>query len=396
MKIAFTTVDLYPGREWLMPWRTVIEVCNRMNAQGIKADVVTVPVSQENNDYNFQGTDIKTAPRDFSAFCRWIENKGYDVLIYPTPFREVLKGNFKVFSNLKIKKIAYFPGGVYSMSNNLALWKYGSFSLAKPYIIDTLTPYRYFTNVMKKCGFSSIVGLSQYTANTIKKSGFPNTACILPGKDDFDKLEEDLSIFEKFGIDSKEKYLLFTGAPAPTRGAQVLAEACRLMDEGYRKTIGDDGMVISEKPKVVFLMRHDVGSDFSSFMKAYDRITDKESFQLITEKVTRNELKTLMAHAHGVILPFLVIPSEIPITYFEVLSLGVPIITFDNNGTTEYLKDAILTCKSGDVEGLKRNILKLYYMNDLRHGLSSKAKELMESHPSWDEVTDQWIELINR
>lgn len=396
MKIAFVTVDLFKGREFLMPWRTVMEVVRGMRLCGIDADVVTIPVmscastceesllgkSQE----TILGLRIKKAPRNFAAFCQYVEKEGYDVVIYPTPWREALKKDFKAFADLKCKKIAYFPGGVYSWYNNFSLWQWGGLNVAKPYMIDTLTPYKRFTKLMHECGFDAVVGLSPYTAETVKKAGFANTLSILPGKDDFDKLDEIPNIFARFGLQEGEKYLLFTGAPAATRGAQVLVKACEKLSRICERT---------NAPKVIFLMRKDVGSDFTLFLQAYNKISNKNNVILITEKVNRNELKTLMAHARGVLLPFLVIPSEIPITYFEVLSLGVPIITFNNNGTTEYMKEALLVSKSGSVKGLINNMLKLWNDDMLHDDLSRKALAVMAKHPTWEEVTKQWINLVH-
>lgn len=394
MKIAFTTVDLFKGREFLMPWRTVIEVVKRMRLAGIEADVVSVPVSpacecgsSSDMPLVIQELHIKKAPRDFGLFCKFVEDEGYDVIIYPTPWREALKGDFRVFADLKCRKIAYFPGGVYGWVNNLALWKWGGLSVAKPYIIDTLTPYKRFANLMCSCGFEWVVGLSPYTAETVKRAGFEKSNCILPGKDDFDQIPDATSVFERLGLNAGEKYLLFTGAPAPTRGAQVLAEACMRMTEQS----GTD-----EMPKIIFLMRKDAGSDFSVFQRSFDKIKNKNRVKLILEKVSREELKTLMAHARGVLLPFLVVPSEIPITFFEVLSLGVPIITFDNGGTTAYLRDALLTCKSGCVKGLVTNMRRLWSDDALHKHLSDNALRIMAKHPTWDEVAAQWVGLIKR
>lgn len=396
MKIAFATVDLYKGREFLMPWRTVIEIVKGMRENGLDADVVTLPVStsfdenvNSNIQLNIQGLLIKKAPRDFGSFCHFIEKEGYDVVIFPTPWREALKKGFKAFASLNCKKIAYFPGGVYDWTNNLSLLKWGGWNVAKPYIIDTLTPYKNFTSLIRKCGFETVVGLSPYTTKTVKRAGFAKSVCILPGKDDFDQLPDSLDVFERIGLKPDEKYLLFTGAPAPTRGAQVLTKACDRLAERCKK----EG---SEIPNVIFLMRKDVGSDFSLFLSSYDKIKDKSHFKLILEKVSRNELKTLMAYSRGVLLPFLVIPSEIPITYFEVLSLGVPIVTFDNGGTTDYLRDALLVCKSGDISGLMNNIVKIWNDDDVHNKLSKNAKRIMEQHPTWNEVTSQWIDLVNR
>lgn len=396
MKIAFTTVDLYIGREFLMPWRTVIEVVKGMRKKGLNADVVNLPVStsfKESFNSNIpliiQGLVIKNAPRDFGSFCCFVEKEGYDVVIYPTPWREALKKDFKAFASLNCRKIAYFPGGVYDWTNNLSLLKWGGWNVAKPYIIDTLTPYKNFISLIKKCGFETVVGLSPHTTETVKRAGFAKSVCILPGKDDFDQLPDSLDVFKRIGLKPHEKYLLFTGAPAPTRGAQVLAKACDILAERCEK----NG---SEIPKVIFLMRKDVGSDFSLFLSSYNKIKNKSHFKLILEKVSRNELKTLMAYSRGVLLPFLVIPSEIPITYFEVLSLGVPIVTFENGGTTDYLKDVLLVCKSGDVCGLMNNMLKIWNDDNVHSQLSKNAKRIMEQHPTWNEVTSQWIDLINK
>lgn len=397
MKIAFVTVDLFQGREFLMPWRTVIEVVRGMRAYGLDADVVSVSVmpcvntcgvtSFVETEESIQGLRIKKAPRNFADFCQFVEKERYDVVIYPTPWREALKRDFRAFANLKCRKIAYFPGGVYCWRNNLSLWKWGGLNAAKSYIIDTLTPYKKFTKLMRECGFDAIVGLSPYTANTVNKAGFANSFTILPGKDDFDKLNETPNVFARLGLREGEKYLLFTGAPAVTRGAQVLVAACDKLSKVHGKTN-------KNIPKVIFLMRKDVGSDFTLFLQAYSRIPNKKNVMLITEKVNRNELKTLMAHARGVLLPFLVIPSEIPITYFEVLSLGVPIITFNNSGTTEYMKEALLVSKSGSVKGLIDNMLALWNDDVLHERLSYKALTIMEKHPTWKDITMQWIGLI--
>lgn len=40
MKVGLHTVDLFPGRERLMPFRTVLEVAKVMKAHGWEADVL--------------------------------------------------------------------------------------------------------------------------------------------------------------------------------------------------------------------------------------------------------------------------------------------------------------------------------------------------------------------
>lgn len=380
MKIALTTVDLVQGRERLMPWRTVIEVAKYANAHGQETEVLTLPVQKDNVNYEFEGVKVKSAPRDFHEFANYVKVRGYDVVAYPTPWREGLK-NLSAFKEIGCKKVAYFPGGSYRLENIKALWKHVGWQTAKPYLLDWLTPYRLLMGKLKNVGFDCVVAQSPYTAETCKRGGFGKVSMTVPGKDNFENLVEDIHVFERLKI-KKHKYLLFSGAPAPIRGASFLLKA---LDK-----------IAEENPDIfcVFLMRKDVGSDYSVFDKAYQELKHKECVQIIFEKVNRNELKTVMAHARAVMLPFLLVPSEIPITFFEVLSLGTPVVTFRNGGTTDYLKDGVLSSKPGDVNGLCENLQRIW-ANDEEYRLASiRALGIMSQHPSWDEVGKSWLEVL--
>ncbi len=40
------------------------------------------------------------------------------------------------------------------------------------------------------------------------------------------------------------------------------------------------------------------------------------------------QLKAFMHAAYAVVLPFICIPAEIPLTYYEAMSIGIPIVSF--------------------------------------------------------------------
>ena len=92
-------------------------------------------------------------------------------------------------------------------------------------------------------------------------------------------------------------------------------------------------------------------------------------------------------------LPFVVVPSEVPVTYLEVMSCGTPVITFDNGGTTRLLKDGLLIANKS-VEGLAKTMDKAWEDVELHDKLSANALHMMKEYPTWDEVADQWIKLI--
>ena len=88
------------------------------------------------------------------------------------------------------------------------------------------------------------------------------------------------------------------------------------------------------------------------------------------------------------------IPSEVPLTFFELLCCGTPVITFRNGGTTDYLHDGLLISDKS-VHGLT-NALKLAWKDaQLRDNLSNNGKRIMSTHPTWEEVGKQWEKLLS-
>ena len=382
MKIAFATVDLLRGRERLMPWRTVIEVARYAQKSGHDVVVLTLPVSADNVEYIYEGIPVRIAPRNFAEFSDYINRKGFDVLYYPTPWREGLK-DLSSFASITCRKIAYFPGGSVSLANVMALWHNAGIRVAKPYLTDWLTPYKITMTKLRNAGFSSVIAQSPYTAETCRRGGFDDVHMVVPGKDDFETLDEVQEILDQLNIKGK-KYLLFTGAPAPIRGASLLLKAV------------DEAACADKSICCLFMMRRDVGSDFSMFEKAYSQVIHKDNIVISDNKLTRNELKTIVTHARAVVLPFLLVPSEIPITFFEVLSTGTPVVTFKNGGTTDYLGDSVLVSAPGGIKGLAKNLLHIWQDDSLYEKMKNNAIHRMSDHPSWDVVSRLWLDCINK
>ncbi len=381
MKVALSTVDLFPGRERLMPWRTMIEVAKYLKDVGHEVILLSAIVQKDVHEYIFEDVQITPINRDTFLLCKYIREKEIEVLVYPTPWREGFK-KFSDFEGLACKKIAYIPGGVYAFKNIISLISNVGIKTTIPYLLDCIIPRRTLINKLKNSGFSTIIGLSPFTTTKAKAAGFENSITILPGKDDFDLIGNDNNVFEKYNIE-KKKYLLFTGAPAPIRGAELLLKAF------------DKYVNINKDAYCVFLMRTDVGSSYKSFFKVYNTLKNRDRIQLIQTTLSRIELKTIISQARAVILPFLVIPSEIPLTYFEVLSVGTPIITFENGGTTEYLKDAVLESKVGSLNGLILNMDLIWTDENLHQELTTIALNLMNQHPIWSEVGKKWLDEIS-
>lgn len=377
MQIVLYTYDLCRGREHLMPWRTLFEVAKVMNDNNHNAWIINGCYHKKDMiDYEWQGIIIKSIKAGYQQLVDYINSVDADAIFIPFVWRSGLS-DLTCLSELKGKKIAYLPGGVYSLNSAFALWRQANFAWAKPYILDSIVPKWILCRKLKRLRFDALIGLTDITAQCAYKSGFKQIYSIPPGHDGFENMVPDYSLINKYSLQNK-KFLLFTGAPAPTRGVKILLEA---IDN------------VKEDVFLVLLMRTDVGSEFKKLIEQLKKIKNQKRIIFITEKASREQLRAFFSCAYYVVLPFLVIPSEIPLTFFEVLSCGTPILTFHNGGTSLYMEVAMEISRKS-VNGLSSAILKIWDDEKLRKIRSDRALTLMDAHPSWQTVGKHWLNII--
>lgn len=378
MKVLLYTYEMVRGVERLMPWRTLVEVA-KYAPEDYEVSICSAQNPDEPREYD--GVKIYSINYGTDALRHFVEDGGWDVVYYPITYRQGLKDTSNLAS-IKARKIAYVPGGLCPLSGSLKLILMGEAKRALPYLLDTITPHNWIAKKLQKVGFEGIVCQSPLTAQDASQSGWKNAVCALPGNASIIKEDYfDGSHYDSLGLKG-EKFILFSGAPAPTRGAALAIKAF------------DKVASLLPDTKMVMLMRRDVSSDFSSFEKAVSEIKHKARFIICYDKLTHSQLFHYFKSAWAVLLPFLIIPSEIPLTYFEVMRLGTPVVTFDNGGTTEYLKKGLLISRHRTVSSFADAIAEICKNTELRNSLSENALTIMSSHPSWKETSQKWLSVL--
>ena len=378
MKVGLHTVDLFPGRERLMPFRTVLEVAKVMKAQGWEADVINSSVSEHNaKDFTWHGVDVVQSHRDFARLSAWVNERGYDVFFFAATIREGLR-SLDGFRSMVCKKIAYVPSGITPKRNALFLLnRHGWY--AKAWIFEAFTPKGLLGRKLKAVGFTDIIGLTDYT--TRKVSRYLKGHTIYPGKDDFEKIVPDDTFVQMHGLKSS-KYYLYTGGPAQSRGGKELLEA---FDKMADNTVD---------ARLVFLMRQDVGGENGTLLHTIGNLRNKDKVLVLTDKLTVAQLKAYFVNAYAVVLPFICIPAEIPITYYEVMSCGTPIISFPNAGTTEYLRKGLWLSNGVSVQGLCKAMEDCWNNKQERDIKGVSALGRMSNHPYWEQVGLEWMKIV--
>ena len=373
MKVAIYTVDLFPGRERLMPWRTFIELSEYLiNKKAFEVEIISVIKEKAIDSYKIGSVPVKAIENNKDVIITYLNANKFDCLLYQLKWRDGLKDIYYL-KKINCKKIAYFDGGVYSVKNTFKLLQSAGLRIAKPYLLESLVPKKMLIRCMQSIGFTNTIGMTPYTTNVLNKYGCSNATTIMAAND-FDVKRNDNK--------NTDKYFLFTGAPALTRGSIELLHAFDKFASKYKDA------------KMIFLMRKDVGSNFTFFEHELSKLKNKHCVQIIRQNLSPEELRIYFSDARAVVLPFLVIPSEIPITYFEVLATGTPVITFTNGGTTKYLKDALIIAKHNNVCSLKKAMESAWVNDELIELKTRNALKLMLAHPTWSDVNEQWYNVI--
>lgn len=361
-----------------MPWRTVIEVARIMQKQGHRVLIANgVGDCDHVKSYSFQEVLILSVSKNLGDLVRLTKTMEADALFVECKWRDAIRG-FAPLKEVTCKKFAYFTGGVYDLRSALLLSRLWGLWNGRAYWVESLVPKLWLAKKLKQAAFDGVIGLTSLTADKAVEAACPHVTKIFPGKDSFEEIKSDGSVVQKWGLKDK-RFICFTGAPAPTRGAGLLLKAA---DEAKVNDL-----------RVAFLMRTDVGSDYANFDMVYKQMKHKERVVIVRDSLSREQLKAFFESAWYMALPFVVVPSEIPLTFYEIMSCGTPVLTFKNGGTSDYLKKGLLVADKS-VKGLTDSLEKAWSDDALRAEKAKSAKRMMNSHPTWETVAKEWMELI--
>lgn len=373
MRVLLYTCGMVHGTERLMPWRALLEV-----ARYSPYEIAICSAQRPEPMRLYEGIRIFCIANGVEALRQFVEEGGWDVVYYPISYRQGLK-NMRDLDGVKARKIAYVPGGIFPLCGSLALIKNGAAKLAFPYLLDSITPHKWISQKLQSVGFEAVVCQTPLTGRDARNSGWDTTIVALPGKDEEMSINCDLLC--SLGL-QEQKFILFSGAPAPARGAIMAMKAYDSLADELVDT------------KMVMLMRRDLNSDFTEFDACVTTIQHMDRFVICYDKLTREQLFCFFNKSYAVILPFLIVPSEIPLTFFEVMQMGTPVITFENGGTTDYLRNALKISKYRNVRSLANAIRSLCVNSEERNVLAENARHIMCNHPTWKQTSQKWLSVL--
>jgi phosphatidyl-myo-inositol dimannoside synthase len=388
-KIAVFTYDLVPGREKLMPWRTVLEVVRRMREHGHEGFMVSI--NRDDTTCYMQSdfdVPVRVCPGIDRLQACFDDEDGFvpDLVYWPVTWRSGMASTGK-WHCWGCPTIAYHGGSCYGTAHILAAIRSRiPPGQLKGLLAEIFCPKRFLIKKLRQRGVSGVVCMSEFTRRSFEKAGWPSekSIAIPPGLPRVENIQTEEPKGKKSPlIPFDQKYVLFLGNPLLVRGTDILLSAAT--------------RVFAREPSaaIVCLLRPDPGGEMT---RAREKIIDRASgmgvdrqFICITETLPPHVIRHSIENARAVVMPFLYVPSEIPLGVLEAMQAGVPVITTRTGGTSEFVGRAGWIVEPGNAVELAEAILQALNDDAIRMQKVEACREKMELHPNWDEVGDEWL-----
>ena len=89
-----------------------------------------------------------------------------------------------------------------------------------------------------------------------------------------------------------------------------------------------------------------------------------------------------------VTLPFVVVPSDVPLAILEALARGKPVIASAIDGIPELLEERGILIDPLNGQEFAEAIIKLATSESSRRQMSHASRKFMDSYPTWEEVVE--------
>jgi phosphatidyl-myo-inositol dimannoside synthase len=391
-QIVIVTFGLLPGRERLMPWRTVLEVACRMQERGQVVWLANIDEGAEQAHVCHDFGVPMYCCRDVGDLDTNLVFDGRiefapDLVYWPITWRCGLKSD-SCWHPWKHVTIVYHGGGCYSSSHVLAGLRHLSLSRLKALAAETFAPKSLLARTLRKKNVSGAICMTDVTRNALTRAGWPAECCVAvpPGIPlTTEALESPRNLQKVPRSCLKERYVLFLGNPLPIRGTNTLVSAARKVS------------LQNMDARIVCLMRPDPGREMR---EARDNILHRvkelgidEQFICVTERLSPSEVREWITNARAVVMPFLFVPSEIPLGILEAMQAGTPVITTRCGGTSEFVDKGGWIVPPGNATSLAEAITTALNDDKARAEKAVVCRERMAHHPTWSDVGDAWLDF---
>jgi glycosyltransferase involved in cell wall biosynthesis len=393
MRIALYTNDLTQENQRLMPWRMVLEIGRAACEAGHQARVLAGQRCPTGSHWEYDGCPVEVVAKPYlkgeaDDLQQVIGREGFDVLFWPVAWCDARRQR-ELRGRVSIPIVWYVPGACYRFGQ--AVRAAGSLDVksALLFLLQSVYPKRHLLAQLRGFRTDHIIAVSEFTRSAICRAGWPaeKASAILPGKPavPFRRNGEEPAVFD--AVQRKlacRPFYLFLGPPTGIRGTGQLLRAFDLVAR-RRSDIC-----------LVCLFRSDPGADVAAVRRRIESERYAKRIICVWESVGKLDLEAFLEACHAVVLPFLLVPSEIPLAVIEAAGHHKPVITTGPGGTADFACPFGLAVPPANSRALAAAMLQLLDDRQLYAGKCDAARRVYAAHPTWEEVAQSWLAVADQ
>ncbi len=360
----------------LQPWLTIHRIALEFIANGDAVHVITDLSNASEIDglkvhfvKSLRGTDS----RELINLLQQIQPDA--VVVSVTPLSLITTKWYKILKGYR--SYAYISYPFYTAGEIKKAFKYLNFKERISYGRHVLIPGKIWAKSMINY-FNGVICQSKKTGSNINKHTKSQIDIYLipPGID-----HGIWNIRTENFKNSKESVFLYVGKASKIRGFDLMLDAFKLIDD---KQICLRILARGADEKKIREIQNKV-----QICNLQNRVVVKGGWMEI------DEFKKELQAATAVILPFVLVPSELPVSVMEVVACGTPVVVSDIDGLAEAAGTAGIVVPQCDVHALSCAVKTLHtdkkLVNTLKRACHTEKRKML----SWNITYKLWQKILS-
>lgn len=378
---AFICHDLKDDNTRLQPWRTFLEHASNLSKnKNCKIKIISL----------FKGSDQPINNKICNLDVKHIKlDKNYKQELFNFINDNCLEHCFisatslSAFDYFFYKKISntcnisiFLTGPIYSNLEVLrAIFSGVKLSEIKSIALQTIIPRILFKSFLNSKVISNIFVISKGNYRKLYEIGCKREKIeFLPCSIDEELLNfGSLSKSDRFPKSEEIKFIYF-GSLKAIRGFNTLIKSIDLVLKNHSNI------------SFTFLARGASKEEIDLITNQYTFLKSKY-VNFIGGWLEKSEVFDKVNKSDVAILPFVLVPSDVPIAILEAMALGKPIITSNIAGLKYIVEDCGLLSKPGNSIDLADQIIKMVQNHELRENFKKNSINYINKLPSWNQST---------
>ena len=385
--ICLVIRNLQSGRSRLQPWKYLLETARGLASTGHEVTILTHRKTWQPARLSADGMlEYLRPPAAPGAAPGWrgggpltaiLRQLDPDVVLWHVGLSSFLHHGFSCAA--RARSVGIFTSPIYTWSElvHAGLFRLAANpSLSAIHLATALVPDVWMRRAVANSGLSCIVTETLTTARALlsRQLWEGPLRTILPGVDDLWNADWGASgqaLRTSLGYGADDRVVVFMGSPAPLRGLPVLLKA-------FRRASTRNGAL-----RLLVLSRGKEAGQ-TSLRVSQDR---DGLVRWVQGTLDPKQLARHVAMADAVVLPFVLLPSDAPLSVLEALALGKPVVTTRIGCLPELADQGVsFLAEPGDVESLADAMTAVAQLG----GAAGSARQ----RRTWQQAGKDWSYLI--